>query len=163
MNYWIIVNGQQQGPFSIEALKGMAITPSTQVWTEGMPNWVSANTVPELASVISTTPPPLNYGANNYSGAQSYQQPYQQSGAQHGSNCPSKPETYLVWAILVTIFCCIAGGIVAIIQANKVDSCYNVGDYEGAKKASESAKTWIIVSAVIGFFGSIVYVLAGLA
>ena len=35
-----------------------------------------------------------------------------------------QPNNYLVWAILVTIFCCLPFGIVAIIKANKVNTLY---------------------------------------
>ncbi|WP_417935251.1 CD225/dispanin family protein [Flagellimonas maritima] len=32
---------------------------------------------------------------------------------------PPKPDNYLVWAILSTIFCCIGTGIASIIYASK--------------------------------------------
>ncbi len=148
MNYWIIVNGQQQGPFSVDELRGMSITPSTQVWAEGMPNWVSAGTVPELASVISSqfsTPPP------------SYSTP--QSQPRYGSpSVPRKPDTYLVWAILSTILCCLPFGIVSIVYASKVDSYFTAGDYDGAENASRKAKNWAIWAAVSGLVFAILYI-----
>lgn len=50
------------------------------------------------------------------------------------------PENYLIWAILATIFCCWPFGIPAIINASKVDSAFNRGDYAGAKEYSRNAK-----------------------
>jgi len=59
-----------------------------------------------------------------------------------------KPPSYLVWAILTTLFCCLPFGIVSIVFAARVDSKYSVGDLAGSKAASESAKKWAIISAL---------------
>jgi hypothetical protein len=55
-----------------------------------------------------------------------------------------------VWAILTTLFCCLPFGIVSIVFAARVDSKYSSGDYAGALEASNNAKKWAIVSAVVG-------------
>jgi hypothetical protein len=47
---------------------------------------------------------------------------------------------YLVQSILVTLCCCWPLGIVAIIEAAQVNSKLQAGDYEGAVRASQSAK-----------------------
>ena len=57
---------------------------------------------------------------------------------------------YLVWAILVTICCCVPTGIVAIIYAAQVNSKLSSGDYAGAVRYSNSAKTWCWVSLGLG-------------
>lgn len=49
---------------------------------------------------------------------------------------------YLAHAILVTLFCCLPLGVVAIVYAAKVDGLVAAGDYAGAVAASESAKKW---------------------
>ena len=41
-------------------------------------------------------------------------------------------------------------GIVAIIKASKVTSTYAIGDYAGAQKASQDAKRWTVLTAIIG-------------
>lgn len=66
------------------------------------------------------------------------------------------PQNYLVPAILVTLCCCIPGGIVAIINATQVNSKWAAGDYEGAQKASDTAKQWCIISAVVGLVVGII-------
>ena len=48
MEYYIIHNGQQQGPLSVEALRAQSITPDTLVWAPGMSNWAPASQVAEL-------------------------------------------------------------------------------------------------------------------
>jgi hypothetical protein len=60
------------------------------------------------------------------------------------------PSNYLIPAILVTLFCCLPGGIVAIINATKVNSAYAAGDVQGAVAASQNAKKWVMISAGVG-------------
>ncbi|GAB6008253.1 DUF4339 domain-containing protein [Dysgonomonas reticulitermitis] len=60
MNFYIIVNGQQQGPFSLDELKEKGIQKDTLVWSEGMSDWQQAGDVIELKSLFGVTPPPLS-------------------------------------------------------------------------------------------------------
>ncbi|MCM3902491.1 MAG: CD225/dispanin family protein [Pyrinomonadaceae bacterium] len=60
------------------------------------------------------------------------------------------PPNYLIPAILVTIFCCLPGGIVTIIYATQVNSKYQAGDIAGAEEASKKAKMWAMISAGVG-------------
>ncbi len=62
-----------------------------------------------------------------------------------GMNQPPKPDNYLVWAILSTIFCCIPTGIASIIYASKVNEAYARGEYDEAQRASKNARTWALV------------------
>jgi len=57
---------------------------------------------------------------------------------------------YMTQAVLVTLFCCVPFGIVAIVNASRVNSRALEGDVEGAREASENAFKWIIASFVIG-------------
>lgn len=63
---------------------------------------------------------------------------------------PQKPDNYLVWSILVTVLCCLPGGVYAIIKSTSVDSAYNAGNYELAEKNAAEAKKWCIISAIVG-------------
>jgi membrane protease subunit (stomatin/prohibitin family) len=61
---WFIgVNGQQQGPYDLNALAAQAaagtLTRQTLVWKNGMAGWVAAGQVPELGSAFASVPPPL--------------------------------------------------------------------------------------------------------
>lgn len=67
------------------------------------------------------------------------------------------PSTYLIWSILVTIFCCFIPGIVAIIFSSQVSTRYMIGDFEGARRASRLAEIWIIVSFVLGVITATLY------
>ena len=66
-------------------------------------------------------------------------------------NQPVRPNNQLALAIITTILCCLPAGIVSIVYATQVNSKYNIGDYEGAERASKNAKTWWIVALIVGF------------
>lgn len=70
---------------------------------------------------------------------------------------PPMPPTYLVWAILATLCCCLPAGIVAIIYSANVSSKYYAADYEGASRTSRNAEIWIIVSIVLGIITNALY------
>lgn len=72
MRYYIIYNGQQIGPMSREQLLSYGLNPNSSVWTEGMPQWVPAYTVPDLMEIMpqecaanpgTPAPPPYCGGA----------------------------------------------------------------------------------------------------
>ncbi|WP_242889959.1 CD225/dispanin family protein [Actinomadura litoris] len=68
------------------------------------------------------------------------------------------PPNHLVWAILTTLFCCLPAGIVSIVFAAQVNSKWSSGDHAGAVSASNNAKIWAIVSAVIGGVATLLFV-----
>jgi uncharacterized RDD family membrane protein YckC len=57
--FYLAVNGQQTGPFTIDDLKSKNILRDTLVWTEGLDNWTKAEHIPLLKEVLRATPPPL--------------------------------------------------------------------------------------------------------
>jgi t-SNARE complex subunit (syntaxin) len=64
---------------------------------------------------------------------------------------------YLAQSILVTLFCCLPLGIVAIIKASEVNSRLASGDYEGAVKASNEAKKFCWWSFGAGIIFIVIY------
>lgn len=121
---------------------------------QGMSQWQKAAVVPAIMKYIipdvpqtPTTPqmPPLP--DNGYNSQSPKINPHNQ-----GFNVISnKPQNFLWLGIVTTLLCCIPAGIVSIVFANKVDNLWNQGDHEGAKKASDNAKLWGLISAGIGF------------
>lgn len=67
---------------------------------------------------------------------------------------------HLVWAILVTIFCCLPFGIVSIVYAAQVNGRLAGGDYHGARSASANARTWAILSMVLSLAGWAIWFIA---
>jgi len=70
-----------------------------------------------------------------------------------------KPDNYLVWSILATLFCCLIPGIVAIVYAAQVDTKWMMGDYAGAREAAKTARTWTLVAFILGLAGIIAYII----
>lgn len=78
-------------------------------------------------------------------------------------DAPPKPQNYILASILTTIFCCMPLGIISIIFAAQVDGKYREGDYTGAEKAANTAKTLVIASVVTGIIFFIIMFIGGVA
>ena len=158
MKYWVIVNGQQQGPVEESQLPSMGVTRDTMVWHEGMPQWQTAGTLPELNYLF-------NGGyAGNMGG-------YGSSTSSNGNNVsygnggnyePVMPKTWLTEAILCTIFCCVPFGIVGIVFASQVSAAWRQGNYELAETKSQNAKKWVTISFILGIIGGVIGFFVGL-
>lgn len=61
--YHVAVNGSQQGPYGVDALRGLvtngSLTPETLVWAPGMANWTAAKDVAEVNALFGMVPPPI--------------------------------------------------------------------------------------------------------
>lgn len=69
------------------------------------------------------------------------------------------PKNYLVESILVTLFCCMPLGVVAIVQASKVNSAWEAGNKDAAIKASNEAKKWLKWGIIGGVVSIVLYVI----
>jgi len=76
--------------------------------------------------------------------------PPQQPGGQ-------APNNYLVWSILVTLFCCLPLGVVAIVKSSQVNGLWAQGQYAEAQASAESAKKWVMWSAIAGVVAGVIY------
>lgn len=50
--FYLFIDNEQRGPYSLEQLAEMGITPETEVWTEGMADWKQAGDVPQLTALL---------------------------------------------------------------------------------------------------------------
>ena len=83
------------------------------------------------------------------------QNPYYQS---QPSNPPfPKPNSGLVGAIIATVLFCVPLGIVALINASKVDSEWAEGKWDDAQRHAKNAQTFTWVSVAVGLVFSILY------
>ncbi|KRG37755.1 hypothetical protein ARC20_16135 [Stenotrophomonas panacihumi] len=73
---------------------------------------------------------------------------------------------YLAWSIISTVLgfclCCPAliTGIVAIVFSSKVNSLLAQGDLDGARAASNNAKTWCWVTTALAIVGLVINIVA---
>lgn len=75
----------------------------------------------------------------------------------NNANYPGEDqEDYLVHSILVTIFCCLPLGIPAIVYAALAKGKKEAGDYAGARRDADSARSWCIAAFVVGIIGIII-------
>lgn len=70
-----------------------------------------------------------------------------------------EPDNYLVWAILVTVFCCLPFGIVSLVYSTKVSGLWAQGRYGEAQTAADNAKKWAIIGAVVGVAAAVIGVI----
>jgi hypothetical protein len=143
MKYSLSRNGQIIGSYTLDELRAHLQTgnvlPSDHVLPEGGSQWVTvAQVLPGVsgASVAPGAPPPP-------------------------PSVPEKPKNYLVQSILVTLFCCLPFGVVAIVYSAQVDSKYRAGDYAGALHASKRASMWGWISFGIGIVVGVCYGIIG--
>lgn len=66
--YFIIFNGQRQGPYTKEELVEIGITAQTQVWYKGLADWTEAQYLNELKDIFQHKP--MHIVGDNYTQAQ---------------------------------------------------------------------------------------------
>ncbi len=133
--YYVDLQGNQVGPISLEQMRAANLASNTLVWCEGMAGWTALSSVEELRGAVPPVP------------SSPFPDPTPHLVM---PKTPIKPDTNFVWALLSTLLCCMPFGIVAIVQANKVDSHWNAGRFEEAEKCSKNARMWSLISAGVG-------------
>ncbi len=148
MTWFYTSNGAQSGPITQQELAAKVqsgeVTATDMIWKEGMADWLPLSQVPEFSTGVVNTP--AQYGM-----------PMAQPSA-YASSVRPNVTNYLWQSIVVTLFCCLPFGIVAIVFAAKVDGLVAVGDIAGAQAASKTAKLWVNLSAGIGLAILAIYI-----
>ena len=159
MMYYIMYNGQQMGPMPADQLRNYGLNPQSMVWAEGMPNWVPASAVPELAPMLGAQPQ-TPYGQNLRQPGYGATMPLGNRGMQMTAQVDNHLTLAIISTVVSFLFSCIGVifGIIAIVKANKVNTYLAAGQQDLAVDASKSAKTFSIVAlvlAALGFVGSL--------
>ncbi|NXV96709.1 PRT1B protein, partial [Calonectris borealis] len=84
------------------------------------------------------------------------------SPAGHGQRLP---KDYMVESVLVTIFCCLLTGVIALVYSHETRAALGRGDMAQANVASKKAQSLVLFSLLFGLFASIswvIYVLVAL-
>ena len=160
--FYIDSEGKQKGPFSPEDLRNEHIRKETQVWTQGMPEWQRAFDVVELQPLFELQAAV----SNNYVEPASPQRTtYQQTASEV---LPAMPKSWMVESILVTLLpFLLCGnvfallGIIAIVNASKVESLYHSGLYAQSKEASDNARRWTRITLWIAI-GAVLLAIVGI-
>ncbi len=161
--YFAMLGGQRIGPSDPQALAATGISPDTPVWRNGMQDWAPASTQPELMAAIngrrqSVPPMPGQASAGNaYYGQSGYSRP----GQGQPFNPYKQHTNWLPWAVGGTVvgflFSCIGVifGIIGIVQANKANEAFAVGNEVAGEQANNTAKTMTIIALAFGGVGLI--------
>lgn len=87
-----------------------------------------------------------SYDSSNPYAEPSPSDPYAPSDWSDAANVPD----YLIWNVLLALFCCTPIGIAGIIFSIQTNSAKTRCDFEAAKRHSSTAKTLLVVGAVVG-------------
>lgn len=159
--YWIIVDGNPQGPFTADQLKlRRDFTAELPVWYTGISDWTTAGEVSELAALLDAPETPIRVVVEETEEA-TVEEPQPQpqtrlntasSGWVNAVEMPAEPmpTSYLAWNIVMTLCCCLPLGVAGIFFSSMVAQKWQRGDFEGAKKASDRAAWCLILSFVLG-------------
>lgn len=175
MQYFMIIDGQQRGPFQRDMLVMQGLRPDTYVWREGMPNWAPASTMPELADLLieesafgsyarpEEPVPPYNANGNAQGGFRSSaygRQPYgQRPYSQQPYGQPAAHTNWFPWAIVAMVLGILSSliglifGIIATVKAKKANDLYNQGMNAEASSVNSTAMTMTILAFVFEVIG----------
>lgn len=131
-SYFVLLNDERKGPFTLEELANKYITGDVLVWHEGMEKWERADSLDELKTIIKQMPPtPPHF---------------------------KLLKNWLTESIAATAGCAILAyiplfqlcllaipfGGIAIIKALKVQEYQHKGNSELARHYAEEARKWTI-------------------
>jgi len=77
------------------------------------------------------------------------------------NNIVKKPQNYLVFSILATLFLCNPLALIGIFTGAQVDAKFKKGDIDGANKASKNTKTILIVAVILSALLFFIFFIAG--
>lgn len=177
--YWIIVDGNPAGPFTSSELKARRdFVASLPVWSNDLPDWTTVGELPELACLLEVVENTVDQAESDSRGVEppaivppaiEAQEPCAPATHQPSSPAPGawiprqpsfvaavapvgekRPKSYIGWSIAMLFCCCLVGGVVGLVFGSQVNTRWERGDFEGARKASEAAEWCVIISIVLG-------------
>ncbi|MBR5674337.1 MAG: DUF4339 domain-containing protein [Muribaculaceae bacterium] len=167
MEFHLIKNGKQEGPFTVEELSQQGITPESEVWAPGMADWQQAGDVPELTAVLQRAEFEASQQAARAAENQAtVGQPYDpvvpptQAPPQVPPRWPAQDEVKKKSGCTPWL---IAALVLAILFATMVFTCPSRADHEAA--IQEVTKAWVgdkvdenlgSITGVGGVFGDLI-------
>lgn len=176
--YWVNIDGIQSGPISRDELANIDFNPEvTYVWHEELDDWQRIDRLSEFADIVagksvqqSVTPPPIPSEPEMPVVPPVPSEPEEpivppmppmpeippmlEPSAPPVPPVPAPSEaeapTNLVWAVIATVMCCQITGVIAIVYGAMTSSANSAGNYEKARRYSDIAQIWVMVSIVLG-------------
>ena len=153
IKYWIIIEGEQRGPITIEELREMNLPGSTPVWREGLTDWTTLERLDELTDrpiEPKVVPPPVPAQEPTIPFPPRVPQPAVGRSVNDGAQAAEAAPTLLGWSVAATLLCCTVLGIVAIVYSIKVRNANERGDYAAGWRAYRTLELWLISAIVLG-------------
>lgn len=174
MKIWIYINGQQEGPYTLEELLDKPVDENTKVWFEGLAKWYPAGALEQMRPLFdgsltnpqhteSETAEPaevetetdttvvtvVDTEAEEPAAEEKPASKYAPGRRFSKQSLPDEPcpPTYIGWTVFLTICCCSPVSLAGLIASICVSSYYNSGRLRQARKASEVA-AWLIMAAI---------------
>lgn len=192
IQYYMIIDGRQAGPFVAGELRYHGIRPDSMVWRQGLSDWVAASSLAELAGLFAVPPVPggeevppvypdmtsdmnsgmasgMNAGAAQAERQSAYSSSYPFQGQYDPA--PIEHTNWLPWAIVCTVLGTMTScltlilGIIAIVQANKANDFYRRGNRMMGDSANSTARTLTVIGfvlAALAIIGMIAFFTTGL-
>ena len=164
--YWVNIDGIQSGPISRDELANIDFNPEvTYVWHEELDDWQRSGRLSGFADIVagksvqqSVTPPPIPSEPEEPIVPPMPPMPEIPPMLEPSAPpvppvpAPSEAEapTNLVWAVIATVMCCQITGVIAIVYGAMTSSANSAGNYEKARRYSDIAQIWVMVSIVLG-------------
>ena len=169
---WYCARGEKRdGPIRSQEINGLIqagkLGANDLVWEPGMENWVPVTSLAMFRDALPSSAQPSPAPASKPTSKKKFvikrsqmprspsapldgprpgDSPYAPPGSEfhesrerYSGNIP----THLAPSILVTLFCCTIGGIVAIVHASKVNGHIARRNYRAAQDESEAAKSGV--------------------
>lgn len=179
MKYFVMINGEQQGPYDLEQLPEVGVRPSTYVWCKGKDNWEKAEDDADVCRLFRNrlydlmhptpvkTDPDINSPFNNSQALDNinlsptrFDHYLKDDPEAHIptleeidslENTERPPVSILPYAWLVTLLCFPPTGIIAIVFSYKSKKAWKEGNNKLAYDYHRSAKMWTGISLFLGF------------
>lgn len=159
--YWVNIDGIQSGPISRDELANIDFNPEvTYVWHEELDDWQRIDRLSEFADIVAAkqkaTAEESEHSESSVTPPLVPQPPMPQPPMPQPPmpQPPVAPEaeapTNLVWAVIATVMCCQITGVIAIVYGAMTSSANSAGNYEKARRYSDIAQIWVMVSIVLG-------------
>lgn len=141
--YYYFVDNERIGPLSLEEIRQSPIVADTLVWCDGWSCWKPAWQVDELCDLFAIEASNGSLVVPNYT---------VNADANYDTSRPEEPRDYLISAILVTFFCFIPFGLVAIYFAVRAEDAYQNEAYDRAMHLTHKARKWVLITLITGVF-----------
>lgn len=158
MKYFIIVNGENQGPFEASELVNYGLTADSYVWCEGMPEWKHASEVAEVAAFIRPAFPPIPDTPTPPPAPTPKPAPTPTPAVNAEGKFFNWLPLAIVATVLGTIFYLVGSipGSIAILKAIQARRMYSQGYIEQAMQCNRVAMILTLVGAGIGLTAIII-------